>query len=314
MPLFVYKRNGTFHIRDERGNHWTLRRATWGRDVRELSDGSPIDPAGEILLREPTLFLRAERRHRRGGGPAMARFQAPQASSWTVHGAAHGVMNLLTQEGSWAWYTGRGAIKRQGGRVHHGYVPRRTHTAAMNAATMFEVGAVLSATDYARRGHGAYWTRGHAAIRYEWCHLVGHGLGGADATANLVAATCHQNTEQLILECVLYGYRMEGFDVEVEAKIARGTQHLAESIWYKVLLAGNVVYSRTMDCRRVTRPSWDEYRSVAADLRTRLNEALEARYEADDDLRYEEWEHIEENVGLVGGDDGSGDLWRSLLR
>lgn len=244
----------------------------------------------------------------------MARF-AGGGSLWnslpSARGVSHGVMNFVTQEGSWAWYTGRGGRKWQDGNVQHGYVPRRSHTAAMNAATLAELGASMTATDYARNGHGAFWTGGHAEIRYEWCHLVGHGMGGPDNPANLVAATCHQNSEQLILECVLYGYRMEGFSIEVEAKLASGTQHLAESIWYKVLRNGQVVYQRTMDARRATRPSWDEFRSVAEGLRASLNRALETQCPANH-LTYEDLEYIDANFDAEAEDDGAAGYWGRL--
>jgi hypothetical protein len=311
MPISVYKRGGSLHIRDTEGNHWTLRNARGGRDP---GDGSPIDPSEEILQHEATLYHRSERRKRKGGSRALSRFAASGgggSASWTWRGLGHGVMNFAAQEGSWAWYTGWGGQKSQNGNVTHGYVPKRTHTAAMIGATHAELGTSLSATNYARRGHGAYWTRGHSAIGYEWCHLVAHGMGGPDHPKNLVAATRHQNSEQLIIECVLYGYRMEGFAVQVRAKLAKGTQHLAESIYYQILLNGQSAYTRTMDCRRATQPDFAEFHTVARDLRARLNAALERAMPADD-MKYEEWEYIQDNLDEEA-DDGSNDFWRMLV-
>src|ERR1700730_1484608 len=200
MPKTVYFRGESFHLRDTEGHHWTLRRAS--RGGRDWSDGSPIDPSEEILEHEATLYHRSEKKTHKGGSGAMSRFGASQDPSWTWRGLGHGVMNFATQEGGWAWYTGRGGRKQQQGNIGYGYVPQRAHTVAMNAATFAEVTTALSATAYARRGHGARLTGGHSAIGYEWCHLVSHGMGGPDVPANIVAATCHQNSEQLILECV----------------------------------------------------------------------------------------------------------------
>jgi hypothetical protein len=306
MPNTVYFRGECFHVRDTDGHHWTVRNAS--RGGREHSDGSPIDPHHERTLHEPTIYHRSERTKRRGGSRALSRFAASsQDPTWTWRGLGHGVMNLVTQEGSWAWYSGSGGTKQQQGNVGHGYVPRRAHTAAMGLATNAEVGSVLSATEYARRGHGDRWTRGHSAINYEWCHLVSHGMGGPDVAANLVAATCHQNSEQLILECVLYGYRMEGFAVDVRAKLASGTAHLGESIYYQILLNGQRAYARTMDCRRATRPTWNEFRTLAAEVRAGLNAALVRAYPADH-LTYEQEEYIEEELE-TDGDDGSDGYW-----
>lgn len=270
MSISVYRRGDSHHVRDTEGNHWTVR----------ISSGG-------------TVHHRSERRRRAGGSGAFTRF-APHGQGVSLLGLGHGVMNFLTQEGSWAWYTGRGGEKRRTGRVEHTYVPTRTQGTSMANATNAELGKSLSATGYAREGHGAYWTRGHSAIRYEWCHLVAHGMGGSDEQDNLVAATRHQNTEQFILECVLYGYRMEGFTVDVAAKLAKGTDHLAESIHYQVLLGGRSAYRRTMDCRRATQPSWPEFRSVARDMRAWLNAALAEAYPSD--LSPEESEYIDEEL------------------
>ena len=195
----------------------------------------------------------------------------------------HGLMNFVLLEGSWAWRTGQGRTKEQAIDIKHTATRNRLKTSAMNGATTLETGNPLTATQYAQWGHGARFTRGHSNIDYEWCHLVAHGLGGKDTPINLVAATKYQNTEQLILENVLYEYRMEGLKVAVEAKLASGTQHLAESIWYRVSLTANnvVVYERTMDCRRATNPTYDECVAVASEMRCAINSVLSQYFPVD---------------------------------
>jgi hypothetical protein len=254
----LYVRNGTLHIRDDSGGHWTA--AFHSRSGQPYH--RPIGRAGMKLYGRPTgnygFFTHGVRSFR------------------------HGLMNAALQEGAWAWYTGLGGTKEQSGTVAHTYIPARAHTVAMTQATSDELGEAMSATAYARRGHGAAGTRGHSAINYEWCHLVAHGLGGSDVPGNLVAATCFQNTEQLIIEAVLYEYRMEGLQIKVSAKLASGTDHLAESIYYEILLGGQRVYGRTMDARRATNVSYSEVGNIAREIRIGLNNGLASAFPVDD--------------------------------
>ncbi|TKC81444.1 hypothetical protein FAZ69_27840 [Trinickia terrae] len=311
--LYAYFRGNSFHVRDLDGHHWTVRqgRAT-GKGTRIPSDGSRIDPAEEHAKREGALSLKNEVVPRKTGSGTHGRFGT--SSGWVppwIRGPAHGIANVLLQEGSWAWYTGWGDVKRPPAKeVKHGYRPKRGHKAAMDAATLKECGQALSATQYARlRSSGLSITSGHAYIAYEWCHLVAHGMGGSDSPDNIVAATAFQNTEQLILECVLYGYRMEGLEVEVQAKLARGWEHLGESIWYRVKLDDQTIYTRTMDCRRATRPDFKEYGAVAREMRRYINTALEKAYPADQ-MRMDAWELVQsQSPDEV---DESAGLWQSL--
>jgi hypothetical protein len=134
-------------------------------------------------------------------------------------------------------------------------------------------------------------------------------MGGADTPANIVAATAYQNTEQLILECVLYGYRMEGLSVEVQAKLARGWAHLAESIRYHVKLNGQTLYTRTMDARRATRPDFTEYASVAREMRKSINIGLEQAFPADH-INMDQWD-IVQTISPDEPDESAG-LWTAL--
>lgn len=312
--LFIYYRGKSFHVRDVHGGHWTLQQHRGG--TYKASDGSPIDPQAEILHTYDTLSTRDLRKKKNGGG-TYGRFQSPGAS-WlpSIRGSAHGAANVLLQQGSWAWYTGLGGAKRPPSRaVAHTYIPKRTHTEVMRAATLTEVGEEKSATDYARlRSRFLSVTSAHANIRYEWCHLVGHGMGGADTEINIVAGTAYQNTEQLILECVLHSYRMEGLEVEVQAKLAPGWDHLAESIWYQVKLGDHTIYSRTMDARRATRPDFKEYGAVAREMRKSINVGLENYYAAKE-MTMEQYNFIlSEFEHLPSEPDESAGLWTGLSR
>jgi hypothetical protein len=252
-----YRRGNTLHIRDTSGHHWTIQ--------AHPKSGAPYSRP----------FPKASSKY-------YGRPKGQSGISDALVGISHGLMNMVSQEGAWAWYTGFGDIKTTDvHEVEHGYVPKRNHTANMNLATLAELGSVHTATEYARAGHGAFFTRGHSGIRYEWCHLISHGLRGSDAPENIVAATAFQNTEQLVLENTLYEYRMEGLQVRVQAKLASGTRHLAESIYYKVMLENDAVaYTRTMDARRATNPAYGELAAIAQDMRDAINTALAYHYPA----------------------------------
>lgn len=266
-----YCRNETLHVRDSDGKHWTAG-IHW--------------KSGHPYIR--TIPKKAAKLYGRPSGST--------SYSDALKSISHGLMNIVSQEGSWAWYTGYGGKKNpQSQAVGHKYIPARNHTAIMTAATKDELTFSCNATVYARNGHGARFTKGHSAILYEWCHLVSHGLGGLDVENNIVAATKYQNTEQLILENVLYEYRMEGLSIRVQAKLASGTKHLAESVYYEVLLNGAKAYSRTMDGRRATNVTYDEYKSVAKVMRQAINNALGKAYPING-IDPEVLSHVEKNT------------------
>ena len=270
----AYFRGETVHIRDTAGKHWAAQ--------YHPRSGAPYT-----------------KKINKSGAKLYGRPSASTSFSDSLTSISHGLMNIVAQEGSWAWYTGFGGKKTPPERdVSHTYVPARHHRAAMDAATFAELGASFSATDYARKGHGAFGTRGHSSIPYEWCHLISHGLGGLDIEGNIVAATKYQNTEQLILECVLYEYRMEGLSILVQAKLAKGTAHLAESIYYEVRLNGTRAYSRTMDARRATNVTYGEYASVAQGMRQSINAALLKQYPMDG-IDAELIEHVDDQTAMA---------------
>lgn len=294
----IYERGGTFYVRDLKGNRWNLQQRYATRD---LSDGSPIDPDEEILLDDGRSIVRTI--PRKGAAPTYNRFS--NTTAWSIAQRAargfragnHGAMNTLLLQGGWAWYVPFGSRKTPARHdLRHGFIAKRFHTEVMKAATQAEVNQELSATEYARHARFFNPTRGHSSIRYEWCHLIGHGLRGPDHHTNIVAATAYQNSEQLILESVLHDYRMEGMELAVEAKLALGWRHLAESIWFRVFLGGQVIYARTMDARRATRPDYNEYASVATDMRRYLNNGLRAHY-GGADITMDQYEAFRDSLG-----------------
>ncbi|GEM_PF-1967436 len=309
----IYCRDGTYYIRDLRGNRWNVQ----GRyGTRQLSDGSPINPQEEILLEDDRSIMRVI--PKKGSAPTYGRFSNyKNASSVEINkrrfrATNHGLMNFVLLQGSWAWFVPyEGKKQPLAHDLKHGFVGKRIHTEKMKAATFAEVGEELSATQYARKGGRLTLNKGHSAIRYEWCHLVGHGLLGPDTAGNIVAATAYQNSEQLILESVLHDYRMERMMLSVEAKLAYGWKHLAESIWFRVTLNGDTIYSRTMDARRATKPDFNEYTKVSTDMRRQLNRGLKKHYSGKN-LTMEMFEAINQKLEIVDPSQSTG-LWQSVM-
>jgi hypothetical protein len=97
---------------------------------------------------------------------------------------------------------------------------------------------------------------------YEWCHLLGHGLGGKETVGNLVAATHACNTEQLCIERWLRDKAARGIkcEVKINAQMAREGPHLAEAISYTVYgpCKGPLLYYKWIDARRTVEPSPSE--------------------------------------------------------
>jgi hypothetical protein len=309
----VYRRDGTYYIRDLKGNRWTVQ-LRYG--TRELSDGSPINPYEEILQEDDRSIVRVIPKS--GRAPTYGRFSNYKNASpgkiaqRRFRAANHGLMNFVLLQGSWAWLVPYENKKQPPMHdLRHGFVGKRIHTKQMKAATLAEVGEELSATQYARKGGLLTFNKGHSAISYDWCHLVGHGLLGKDIPGNIVAATAFQNSEQLILETVLHDYRMEKLMLNVEAKLAYGWKHLAESIWFRVMLNGDTIYSRTMDARRATKPDFNEYTEVSTDMRRQLNRGLKKHYSGDD-MTMDTFEAISSRLGIVDPAQSTG-LWKSLM-
>jgi hypothetical protein len=67
----------------------------------------------------------------------------------------------------------------------------------------------------------------------EWCHLQGHGDGGANHATNLVAGSEHCNTEQLAME-VAQRKRKTEIGLKVEAYLRPGCADVADWMRYKL--------------------------------------------------------------------------------
>ncbi|MEM7165155.1 MAG: DNA/RNA non-specific endonuclease [Planctomycetota bacterium] len=252
MAIYAYRRGASVHVRNECGDHWYLNQ--YGSFTRVSRSGAKLH-----------------------GRPAVPRGFVTKA--WVLQRSVrHRLMNAVTAEGSWAWYFGRGERKGADApyAVEHRYVPRRKRLETLLGHR---------ADDYARQSEHGWATRGHSSISYEWCHLIAHGLGGSDNKKNVVAATAYCNTEQLILECVLYEYRQEGLSVDVQAKLAKGTEHLGECINYSVNYKGSTVYSRLLDCRRATNVTYNDFAVVSADMREKINAKLKPQVPVDGTMR-----------------------------
>lgn len=116
------------------------------------------------------------------------------------------------------------------------------------------------------------------SMQYNWCHLLGHGLGGKDGNANIVVATTHNNSEQLAIEEVLKEYTNEGISVSVVATLVPTTDHLAYYIDYSVSLGGFEVYTQRLDGARAFAPTDQEKERIQRNLRSQLNQALSIVY------------------------------------
>lgn len=183
----------------------------------------------------------------------------------------HGLSNMAHLQGGWHALRpfGTGGSKSMNLAINHVHHPGRSYSRNMAEAAKIETGtADMTATDYAIH-HGA-----DARVNYNWCHLASFGMSGDDSVNNIVAASTHNNTEQMAIEQALYDYRNKGFTVKVKARIARGTAHLAEYIHYQVWYGNFLAYSRTMDARRVSEPTYEEINDIKVSVRRAIHKAL----------------------------------------
>jgi hypothetical protein len=175
--------------------------------------------------------------------------------------------------------------------------PARRHTVVMNAETLNLVGAARSATEYARGARVIDLPRVPRGINFEWCHLIGHGLGGADAVGNLVAGTKECNSEQLIIENVIWSYRNEqtaSISICVNASV-RGsnlTKHVGGVIRYRIFGHNELIFEHYIDCFRATKPNGEAEGIFSCKVYEAINGYLRTQYPASD----EEIDSIEEAV------------------
>lgn len=180
---------------------------------------------------------------------------------------------------------GRGGVRKASFKATHGSAARYAPSRLRNAVRKTVSGAIATMSRAKRsyrvqmllattvEGHiatdsaTAYAVHfGAPAIRYEWCHLLGHGGGGSDDPSNIVAASAHCNSEQLAIESVLYRFHSRGVSVRVAADLVQGTQHLARAIHYYVLLNGAQIWHRAIDGYLAAKPTWSEVERVKSSL------------------------------------------------
>ena len=188
--------------------------------------------------------------------------------------------------------------------VTYKYIPKRTHTQVMNAVMENLFGQKYSATEYylfLTFGIQQPSLLNYLQPRYEWCHLASHGLGGRDEPDNIVAATSHCNSEQLIIENAIYQYRNEenSFRIRVRASLDddRGfKQYLGKVIKYEILAQKyrqdnsydsyynenkesekqkyEVIFTYFLDCKRSRKPNRRLVDKLTSEVCSAMNCAL----------------------------------------
>jgi hypothetical protein len=144
---------------------------------------------------------------------------------------------------------------------------RRAPNQGMNGPTQGLTGNRMSATDYAAWYQGRHPNgpvRAHT--RWEWCHLLAHGMHGADDETNIVAARRNNNSEQLAIENALHLYRQEkAFTMKISAALVDGNdgQYIGNVIKYRIRCVHGggdlVIY---LDCLHAPRPSQIHFQRV----------------------------------------------------
>lgn len=183
------------------------------------------------------------------GAPRQASFRARKGSGASYADAGPRQNRFMRGQ--------RGVIKYQASK-------KRTYVKNMQAAT-----GTPSATTYAT-------SNGAPAIvgGYNWCHLIGHGGGGSDAAANLVAASTHANSEHLIIERIVYAYKNKGIIVDHRYEPFGGLR-IAKTMRYQVLHQNKVIFERLVDGFRATKPDAVELHVVEVKLTAAITEALD---------------------------------------
>lgn len=142
---------------------------------------------------------------------------------------------------------------------------RRTSNQGMNHPMNTLTGANKSATEYAKWFNSLHPGVVNSNVRWEWCHLQAHSMGGNDDEDNVVAAVKGNNSEQLVIENTLTRFAREGvLELRVIAAVMGSNhgKHLGNVICYKIRcprVPGNKVLSIYLDCLRAPRPSEIHY-------------------------------------------------------
>ncbi len=176
---------------------------------------------------------------------------------------------------------------------------KRRQVQEMSAVMQQMFGKPLSATEYAleikgmplsinrdpqkKTKHGYPQT----SLRFEWCHLVGHNVGGADTPDNIVAGSQHVNSQQLLIENCLHKYFYEqGFSIRVQASVLGDPnsnskkRYFGDVIKYEILGDGNeTLFIYYLNCIQRTKPSLHQFTLIERNVITAMNLYLQKKYE-----------------------------------
>lgn len=176
--------------------------------VKRLGDFVAMTPAAAQQLNASGYFL-----------SNLMRFNIGYFKHLPTSGAVGQSPSILNN----AYKAGLDKQKQKGGPASPGVVPGAPAAIRLNAGTVMQ----SSATNYAQVVTGA-----PQATVFEWCHLIGHGDGGAENAPNFVAGTHYANTNQLAIE-VARRAQGDNFRLKVTAYVDPNT-HLARYIRYKI--------------------------------------------------------------------------------
>jgi len=233
----------------------------WPSDARR--------PAKVLKMGDRTYLVDARKRHwrwdPRGYWVSMTTRKAPSYNRFRNYPAGRGAprkASMRVLKGSGASYF----PKRRVGVVKHApptlatgpSKAKRVYREVMETAVAVDGITTKDATAYAQ--HVAPLLAG--TLRFNWCHLHGHGAGGSDQAANIVVASEHANSEQLAIEKVYYRYVNKGIAFSAAAHIVKDTTYLASKIICGLYLGGKLIYQREIDGFLAQKPSIPELLSV----------------------------------------------------
>ena len=137
-----------------------------------------------------------------------------------------------------------------------GYITYQTEDKRDYSSNMKKVTDFKKATEYAQKCLGDKCPK----VAFNWCHLIGRGGGGSDKADNIMAATTHANSEQLLLERVLYQLKNHDIKVRVTGVPYTRHKHLAERFLYHVYNSdGDLVMTHYINGLRTDSPDQHEY-------------------------------------------------------
>lgn len=158
--------------------------------------------------------------------------------------------------------------KRAPPKVQEGSIGSTSTSKRVYRNNMERVTGFASATAYAQD-----CLKEHCpTVAFNWCHLLGHGIGGSDKSDNLMAGTTYCNSEQLQIESMVYQLTNAKFlRLKITGQPYGRHAHLARTITYKVTNPQNGrKFTHKIDALRTSEPTGTELEHV----RRRLLESL----------------------------------------